>query len=245
MGSPVDRTARDHLQRCFVLHRRDFGNTSLILELFCVGYGRLAVVAKGAKRGRPASAALLQPFRPLWVSWTGNGEVQTLTRNEAAGGEISLTRAALPCGFYLNELLVRLLERGEPHDDLFAFYHSALVGLARGDDLETVLRQFELRLLDELGYAPPLDREHARDEPVRPEGRYQWESGGGPRRLAEGEEGPGISGKTLLGLAAGERLSGESVREARELLRALLAPHLGTRPLKSRELFRRWSPGPR
>jgi DNA repair protein RecO (recombination protein O) len=234
----VDRLARDHLQRCFVLHRRDYGNTSLILELFCEAQGRVVVIAKGAKRGRAASAAILQPFLPLWLSWTGRGEVQTLVRSEPAGRAMNLSGKRLFCGFYLNELLVRLLQRGDPHEHLFAFYHGALASLGAGDDLETVLRQFELRLLDEIGYAPVLDREIDGGEPVRPGVRYRYEAGSGPRRLGEGDPG-GFAGETLLGLAAGVPLSGRSVAEARDLLRALLAPCLGPRPLRSRELFRR------
>jgi DNA repair protein RecO (recombination protein O) len=234
----VDRLARDHLQRCFVLHRRDYGNTSLILELFCEAQGRVVVIAKGAKRGRPATSAILQPFLPLWMSWTGRGEVQTLVRSEAAGRAMNLSGMPLFCGFYLNELVVRLLQRGDPHEDLFAFYHAALLRLATDEDLETVLRQFELRLLDEIGYSPVLDRETVGGEPVRPGLRYRYEAGSGPRRLGETEAG-GVAGETLLGLAAGVPLAGRSVVEARDLLRALLAPYLGPRPLKSRELFRR------
>jgi DNA repair protein RecO (recombination protein O) len=230
--------ARDHLQRCFVLHRRDYGETSLIVELFCAAHGRVAVVARGAKRGRPASAALLQPFVPLWASWAGRGEVQTLVRSEPAGLAIGLTGSALFCGLYLNELLTRLLRRGDPHEDLFVFYHAALTRLGREGGVETVLRQFELRLLDEIGYAPVLDRDADEGGPVLPDMRYRCEPGSGPRRLAPGEEG-GVSGGTLLGLARGNAVPGASAREARELMRSLLAPHLGPRPLKSRELFRR------
>jgi DNA repair protein RecO (recombination protein O) len=236
----VDRQAREHLQRSFVLHRRDFGNTSLIVEVFSADYGRLPVLAKGAKHGRSAASALLQPFQPLWLGWTGRGEVHTLIRSEPAGRAFTLQGRALFCGFYLNELLVRLLGRDDPHQDLFAFYHAALTALARGDDLETALRQFELRLLQELGFALVLDREADSDAPVNPDMRYRCEPDSGPRRLVAGEGGFGVSGETLLRLAAGERLTGETAREARGLMRRLLAPHLGERPLKSRELFRRW-----
>jgi len=188
------------------------------------------------------SAALLQPFRPLWISWTGRGNVHTLTRSEPAGRVLALAGRALFCGFYLNELLLRLIERGDPHEDLFAFYSAALARLADGQDLETVLRQFELRLLDEIGYAPLLECEEGSGEPVRPGFRYVCGSGFGPRKIAIDEGDVGIGGETLIGLAKGERLSGISVREARELMRRLLEPHLGPRPLKSRELFRRWRP---
>lgn len=236
---------RDHLQRCFVLHRREFGNTSLILEVFSSAHGRLAVLAKGARqprRGRAAGSELLQPFRPLWASWSGRGEVKTLVRFEPAGPAIELTGKELFCGFYLNELVVRLLGRGDPHEALFAFYHSALTSLAAGDDLESVLRQFELRLLHEIGYSVVLNQEAGSGRAVTPGRRYLYEQESGLREAGAEDAQLGVSGETLLKLAAGEPLRGHLVREARALTRGLLAPYLGNRPLKSRELFRRWRP---
>ena len=229
---------REPLRCCFVLHRRDYGNTSLLLDLFSAEAGRLPVLAKGAKRGRAALGAILQPFHPLWASWAGRGEVRSLTSAEATGSPLALSGQALFCGLYLNELLIRLLERGDPHPNLFAFYHAALQGLAGGEHLETGLRQFDLRLLGELGYGPLLDQ--AAEGPIRAEERYCCVPGQPPRRVQAGEgEAQTLHGATLLALVAGETL-GEAwmAREARDLLRRLLAPHLGTRPLKSRELFR-------
>lgn len=230
--------SREPLQRCFVLHRRDYGNTSLLLDLFSAETGRLPVLAKGAKRGRTALGAILQPFHPIWASWAGRGEVRTLTSAEAAGPPLALVGQALFCGLYLNELLIRLLERGEPHPALFAFYHAALQDLAGGAHLATGLRQFELRLLGELGYGPLLDQ--AEEGPVRTEALYLCLPGQPPQRVRAGEgDAQSLHGATLLALVSGEPL-GEAwmAREARDLLRRLLAPHLGTRPLKSRELFR-------
>jgi DNA repair protein RecO (recombination protein O) len=235
MGGSV---APEPLRRCFVLHRRDYGNTSLLLDLFCAETGRLPVLAKGAKRGRTPATAILQPFRPLWANWTGRGEVRTLTSAEPAGRTLDLDGQALFCAFYLNELLTRLLGRGIPHPELFAFYHAALAGLAAGEPPEASLRQFELRLLGEIGYGPLLDRDAG--GPVSPEARYLCAAGQPPRRVLVGEGGAqAVSGATLLALAAGEPLDDDQqTREARQLLRGLLAPHLGSKPLKSRELFR-------
>jgi DNA repair protein RecO (recombination protein O) len=236
-------TPRDQLQHCFVLHRRDFGNTSLILEVLSAAYGRLPALAKGAKRGRNPTAAILQPFRPLWLCWSGRGEVKTLTRSEPAGRALPLEGEVLFCGFYLNELLVRMLGRCDPHEDLFAFYHGALTDLGTGADAATVLRQFELRLLQELGYLGALDLD-ADGIPVAANRRYLCVPDGGLRGAGEGERASSISGATLLGLASGAVLAEESAREARILMRRLLAPHLGERPLKSRELFQRWRGSP-
>lgn len=237
----MDKTARDHLQRCFVLHRRDFGNTSLILEVLTAAQGRQAILAKGAKRtrrGRPAGSEVLQLFRPLWLSWSGRGEVKTLVRSEPAGPPTELSGKLLYCGLYLNELLVRLLQRGDPHETLFAFYYSALAALASGEDLETVLRHFELRLLREIGYAVVLDRETTDGEPVTADRHYVYEQEIGLRNLVAGDGRGSVSGATLLELASGATLSGAAAREAKAFTRGLLAPYLGTRPLKSRELFR-------
>jgi DNA repair protein RecO (recombination protein O) len=228
------------LFQAFVLHRRDYGNTSLLLEVFAAGRGRFPAIAKGARRPRHPTSALLQPFQPLWLDAVGRGEVLTLTRVEPAGPAIGLLGRPLLCGFYLNELLVRLLGRDDPHDPLFAFYSAALTGLASGDDLETLLRQFEIRLLDELGYALALDVETGGDRPVVPDGAYVLVPGQGMRRVGAEERDDRVSGATLLALARGNRLAPNQLREARVLLRSLLEPHLGGRALKSRELFRRF-----
>lgn len=234
----MDRDARDHLQRCFLLHRRDYTNTSLLLEIFSPHHGRLAAIAKGAKRPRRGTPAhYLQPFQPLWLSWSGGGEVKTLTRSEPAAPAFVLVGTALYCGFYLNELLLRTLGRGDAHTDLFAYYHAALSDLAAGPDAHTPLRHFELRLLHELGYAAALERDTAGDAVVA-ERRYVYALGEGLRTAATDDaEAPSVSGRTLLALASGERLAGAAIGESRDLMRRLLAPYLGDKPLKSRELL--------
>jgi DNA repair protein RecO (recombination protein O) len=227
------------LLRALVLHRRDYSNTSLLVELFAEGLGRFPAIAKGARRGRTPTSALLQPFQPLWIGVAGRGEVLTLTRTEAAGRPFTLAGPALPCGFYLNEVLMRLVGRHDPQDPLFAFYHAALTQLADGEHLESTLRRFELRLLDSLGYAPSLDQTADDSGPVEPDRHYLVDVGRGTRPVPSGESGERISGATLLALARGDQLRSDQLREARALLRRLLKPHLGPKPLKSRELFRR------
>lgn len=225
------------LRRALVLHRRDYSNTSLLLDLFVEGLGRLAAIAKGARRGRSPASALLQPFQPLWVGVIGRGEVLTLTGCEAAGRPFDLAGRALACGFYLNEVLARLLVRHDPQDAIFAFYHAALGELCAGGDLDWVLRRFELRLIEALGYAPALDR-LADGRALSPEVYYLVEPGHGTRPADTGGAGLPVRGATLLALARGAALTREQVPEARALMRRLLEPHLGPRPLKSRELFR-------
>jgi DNA repair protein RecO (recombination protein O) len=231
---------RDQLQAGFVLHRRDYGDTSLLIEALCAAHGRLALVAKGARRARrggSSQAALLQPFVPLLLAWTGRGEVKTLTRVEAAGTALPMVGDALYCGFYVNELLVRLTGRQDVDPVIFGAYQGAIAALAADGAADNALRRFELRLLSQLGYRPPLDRDADRGDAVRPERRYLCDPERGPT-LAEAPDHPeAVSGETLLALDQGADIPPHRAREARNLLRRLLAPHLGERPLMSRALF--------
>jgi len=230
------------LHRALVLHRRAHGDSSLLVEVFAMGRGRFAAMARGARGGKGTRAALLQPFQPLWLGVVGRGEVRTLTRVEAADRAFALAGKTLACAFYLNELLLRLLPREEPQDALFAFYHAALARLSEAPEPDSALRHFELRLLAELGYGPTLDRECDDATPIRPEALY-WldEDRGGISPAPPSADGVRLSGATLLALARGEDLNTETARrEARWLSRCLLAPHLGSRPLRSRELYRQW-----
>ncbi|MTW21741.1 DNA repair protein RecO [Allochromatium palmeri] len=233
-------SARHALFLAFVLHRRAHGNTSLLLEILGAGQGRFAAIAKGARRPRQTASALLQPFQPLWLAMSGRGEVRTLTTIEEAGAAIPLQGAALLAGFYLNELLLRMLARHDPHDPLFVFYQSTLSRLAEDGDLESPLRCFERHVLAELGYGLMLDRVVDDGVPVLTEASYVYERERGPRYPSDLVYGPRISGATLLALADDQPLVGDQRREARTLLRYVLEPHLGTRPLQSRELYRRW-----
>jgi DNA repair protein RecO (recombination protein O) len=238
----MDKQRRGHLLDGYVLHRRDYGNSSLLLELFTRSQGRYPAIAKGAKRPGSALAALLQPFRPLLVGVSGRGEVKTLTQAEPSAESPTLAGQALFCGFYLNELLVRLLARGDSHERLYDHYRTALAELAAGPEAAGVLRRFERRLLGEAGYAMVLEREAGEGPPLRPELRYQYHPEQGPQVCAADAPGFTVAGATLLALAADLPLRGEAAREARELMRRVLAHHLGERPLKSRELFRQLLP---
>ena len=224
---------RSLLQPAFVLHRRPYSNTSLLLEAFVLDAGRLPLLAKGATAGRAFGASLLQPFVPLLVSRSGRGEVRTLGRYEAEGPPVPLAGERLYCGFYVNELMVHLLPREEPHPALFGAYAATLARLARDDDPEPALRCFEVALLAELGYALLLDREAEGRAPIDAAARYDFVIERGPVPVAGGE----LSGATLLKLASGSAPVGDERREARRLLRRVLDHYLGGRPLKSRELF--------
>jgi DNA repair protein RecO (recombination protein O) len=229
--------AATSLKPAFVLHRRRYGDSSLLLELLTQSDGRVVAMAKGALAGRGNRAALLQPFVPLLVDWRGRGEVQSLNKVEQAAPAIALKGRNLYCGFYLNELVVRLTQRQDPQLLLFASYGETLAALAAGEDIEPVLRRFELQLLQALGAAAELAVEADGHTPVRAEARYRVDPETGPVP-ALAQDAQSVSGETLLRLARADALPEPYRQEARRLLRAILAHHLGDRPLKSRELFR-------
>ena len=228
----------------YVLHSRPWRETSLIVEAFTREFGRVGLVARGVRRNRSQLRGLLLPFRLLLVSWSGRGELPTLTGADTEGPVRSLGGRALFSGFYLNELLMKLLPRNDPHPELFDDYRQAVADLGTGGGLDAVLRTFEKRLLDALGYGPTLDRAADTGAPVSPDSRYRYVAERGPVEASSAEEGVLVSGRTLLALAEG-RIAGEddpARTEARRLMRAILAPHLGPHPLESRQLFRRPAP---
>ncbi|QJD31388.1 DNA repair protein RecO [Methylococcus geothermalis] len=225
------------LDSAFVLHRRDYRETSLILELFTLHHGRIGLIAKGARRGRQGLAPVLQPFVPLLVSWCGRGELATLTQAEAGGSGLRLQHTALFCGFYLNELLMKLLPSHDPHPELFNAYRHALADLAADEDPETALRGFELSLLEDIGYGLQLVAEAVGGQAVRPDRLYTYRIEAGPVPATE-DEADAVLGATLLALRDRRFDSPETRTEAKRLMRRIIAHHLEGRALKSRELFR-------
>lgn len=218
---------RNNLEPAWLLHRRAFRNTSLIVELFIPQRGRVGAVAEGGRQ-KP----LLAPFSPLWVSLVrGTGELFRLRICEPRDCALSLIGKPLFCGFYVNELMVRLLHRDDPHPALWPVYEQTLEALTGEAPLDVTLRRFELALLEETGYGLALDRD-AQGHPLDPDRSYRWVAEQGFVADARG-----YSGASLIGLDQ-QRWSDEVRHVARTLLREALAPHLGDRPLRSRELFR-------
>ena len=229
------------LQPAYVLHSRPYRDSSALVEMFTAEHGRLSLVARGARnRGRKGSlSSLLQPFIPLLISFSGRAELKTLGKLEAAGGGRTLRGERLYSGLYLNELLVRLLHRQDAHPRLFAAYGEALDGIAGDPEVDVVLRRFELRLLDDLGYSVNLAFAGDSGDPVEADMHYCYHPGTGLVEVASqdvtGRE--VYAGADLLAFARGEY--SRTVRSAaKRLLREALSEHLGGMPLHSRELFR-------
>jgi DNA repair protein RecO (recombination protein O) len=232
------------LQPAYLLHRRPYRDSSQLLEVLCADYGRVGLVARGTRRRSRggASGALLQPFYPLLLSFSGTGELRSLTGVETGGGIAALRGNALLSGFYLNELLVRLLHRDDPQPEVFRAYALALAELAGSDvadaDIESSLRRFEFQLLEALGYRVELDVDAEYGEPIDVRGHYRFHPGAGLQRDAGGVAEAGIyAGEDLLAVSRGD-FKGRAGRVAKALTRTALAPLLGDRPLRSRELFR-------
>lgn len=237
----MNRKPRVTQQAAWVLHSLPWRETSLIVEVFAREHGRLALVAKGARRPMSELRGVLMAFQPLLLDWTGGGEVRTLTRGEWRGGQALLTGRALLCAYYLNELLLKLTAREDPHPALFDAYETALAALSRDAKLSPLLRRFELALLRELGYGVMLDAD-ADGQAFQPDVLYLYRIENGPRPCAEGApetaDGVRLDGQTLIDLAAGDFERARTLSEAGRLLRALVDHHLGGQPLQSRRVLR-------
>ncbi|MCX2981840.1 DNA repair protein RecO [Halieaceae bacterium IMCC14734] len=230
------------LQPALVLHTRAWRDTSLLVELFTRDHGRVAVVAKGAKRSGKRSgsgmSALLQPFTPILCSWSGRSDLKNLTACESRLAAPRLVGKALYCGLYLNEILARLLQPEDANEVLFTLYEQVLQQLAQGAELDLCLREFEYRLLIELGYGFELDVDGESGEPIQSGEHYQFHPDYGLTRAAPAGHARAsrYGGDDLLRWSAGE-FDLPARRCAKRLMREALRQHLGDRPLKSRELF--------
>jgi DNA repair protein RecO (recombination protein O) len=223
----------------FVLHSYPFRETSLIIDVFSRSHGRLAIVARGARRPRSGLRGVLMNFQPLLLSWFGKGEVRTLHAAEWQGGQPYLQGTALMCGFYLNELLLNMLARDDPHEQLFDYYRSTLYRLAHEADHAATLRCFERHLLQELGYALVLDHEAVSGKAIQAElcYRYAVERGALPD---DGDDRAGLPvlGKTMLDMAADDYGDPTTAQQSKQLMRVLLNHLLGGKTLHTRELIK-------
>lgn len=234
---------RTEHEPAFVLHSYPYKESSLIVEAFTRHRGRVGLLARGARRPRSAIRGTLLSFHPLRLSWSGSAELGTLTTAEWVGGQPALSGMALMCGFYMNELLLRLLAREDAHEELFDAYADALARLGAGVEAAGVLRAFELRMLRELGYAPPLDRDAGSGAPVQAGTRYAYLPERGPLAQPDAESGGAddeltVSGQTLLDMSRGDFARQETREEARRLMRRLIAARLAGQTLHTSDMLR-------
>ncbi|HCS06489.1 MAG TPA: DNA repair protein RecO [Pseudomonas sp.] len=220
-------------QLAYVLHSRPYRETSALVD-FITPQGRLRAVLRSA-RGKAGSLA--RPFVPLEVEFRGRGELKNVGRMESAGVSTWLNGEALFSGLYLNELLVRLLPAEDPHPAVFDHYAATLLALAEGRPLEPLLRAFEWRLLDDLGYGFSLSRD-IQGEPIASDGMYRLQVDAGLERIYLVQ--PGLfHGAELQAMAEADWTTAGALSAAKRLMRQALAVHLAGKPLASRELFRK------
>lgn len=222
----------------FVLHSYPWRETSLIVEVFTRNHGRLPLVAKGARRAGSAVRGVLMAFQPLDLSWTGKAEVKTLTQASWHGGQALLAGVGLLCGYYLNELLLRLLPRDDAHPGLFDHYADCLCRLASGAAHAPLLREFEYALLHELGYGPTFDHDVESGNPVEADLDYIYQIERGPILASDvSADSLIVPGRALLAMAAGQLGDTETLGHAKILMRRLIHYHLGGKPLESRRIL--------
>lgn len=224
-------------QQAFVLHAYPYRETSLIVEILSREHGRLAVVARGAKRPRSALRGLLLPFQPLILNWFGKSELRTLRSAEWQGGQPPLSGTALICGFYLNELMLRLTARDDPHISLFDCYQASLKELAATQNYSAILRRFEKEMLQQLGYAIPLDIEIDSGNAISQDKSYYYVVERGPT-LQESRNAVMVSGQSLLDLSVGHFTNAISLRECKILLRSVINHYLGDATIHTRQILK-------
>ena len=237
MGS--DKVRQD-TQPAFVLHHYPFSETSLVIETFTRDFGRVALMARGARRPKSALRGVLLAFQPLLIGWAGKGELRTLHKAEWQGGYAPLKGLSLICGFYLNELLLKLLLRDDPHDRLFAMYQQTLDALAADGDHAAILRRFEKNLLRELGYALTLDVDAGSGQPIAAQRRYAYIIERGPVALdgVPRQNEVELSGQTLIDMQSDNYSSTITQQQSKALMRMLINHYLGNQELYTRSLLR-------
>ena len=221
-------------QPAFVLHSRAYRETSLLLECLTRDHGRVGLVARGMRRERARTPrALLQPLVPVRLGWSGRGELAALTQIEATAPGFDLSGDALLCALYLNELVLRITPRQDPHPDLFDDYAETLARLARGEPQAWTLRRFERDLLAHLGYALVLDVEGDGGAALDPQRDYAYRHEHGPIPWQHARDGVRLRGAALLALAHDEMPANEYLAPLRRLMRAVIAAHLDGGELRS------------
>jgi DNA repair protein RecO (recombination protein O) len=218
-----------------VLHQYAYRDTSRIVEIFTAEHGRLTVFARGANSAKSSLKGVIRPFQRLLISWSGKGDAGQLVSAEIDGRASTLSPKRLMSGFYLNELLLKLTERWDPHPDIFCAYATCVQALCDGDSVEPALRRFEKHLLDDLGYGLELART-VEGAPVEADRYYRFALESGPQPCVA--EAPGaVYGQSLADLQRESFADARSLRDAKRLLRAALDACLDGRALKSREVM--------
>jgi DNA repair protein RecO (recombination protein O) len=227
------------LTPCFILHSRPYLESSLILDIFSRDHGRLHLIAKGAKREKSGFSGLLQPYQRLLMAWRGKSELMTLTDVDTDNEPYVLPDVRLIAGFYVNELLTRLLHQHESHPELFKLYDKTISDLSDSENIDAILRIFEKGLLQSLGYGLVLDHDVGDGQAIETQHNYYYLIDAGPIKDKPSTENyVEIAGKSLLALDKDRFENKSELEEAKRLMRFILQSHLGDKPLASRALYK-------
>lgn len=219
------------LERAFILHQRHYRETSVLLDILTEHHGVISAVAKGVRQKNSRYRALLQPFMPLLIAWYGKNELVTLTIVESQDIYLSLRGDCLLSGLYLNELLINVLHKNDPHPAIYAIYHETLLALQNSKLDQKILRFFEKNLLKEIGYELPFHKVAGEDK------FYSFHPEHGFEQSDKDEGGAIFLGKNLLAIARDELELEPILRDAKRLMRIALMFLLGNKVLESRKLF--------
>lgn len=228
------------LNPAFILHRRPYRETSLLLDVFTRDHGRLGLIAKGVRKKGSNKSELLQSYQRLQIAWSGKSELMTLTDVEPDKVAYSLKQNILLTGFYLNELIIRLLHQHEAHPELFDIYDKTLGLLSENlRNEQKIVRIFEKRLLETVGYGLVLDHDISTGKKIKPDIFYYYQADRGPSSIMPAtHEYNKISGQTLIELDNESLQTNNTMVEAKSLMRYVIQKHIGEKPLLSRELYK-------
>jgi DNA repair protein RecO (recombination protein O) len=221
----------------FILHQRPYRESSVLLEIYSQGHGRISLLAKGVRQKKRSQAGLLQLYQPLLISWFGRSDLQVLSTAEPDGPAYLLQAESALCGLYINELMVKLLPLGEAEPSLFQSYREALIGLQLAKNNEITLRLFEKHLLSHLGYGLVLEQEVETGDNITAEQDYYYVADRGLHRWQVGQKHNRISGRSIQHLINEQGFDQTSLKEIKQLMRMVMHFYLAGKPLRSRELF--------
>lgn len=225
------------LTPCFILHQKPYRETSLLLDVLSQDYGRVRLIAKGVRQKKRSQTGLYQLYQPLLIAWIGQGELQTVKAAEANGARYILKADSSYCGLYINELMLKLLALHAAEPAIFKCYHDTLKELQQTDNIQLLLRLFEKRLLNHLGYGLVLDREFESGALIESQHYYYYQANAGLARWHPGQKQVAISGRSLQHLLNGSGFDKQSLTEIKQLMREVIDFYLGGKPLQSRQLF--------
>ncbi len=232
-------TKRIQLEPAWLLHSRDFRDSSRIIEFYTREHGRVSLFARGVRGTKSRQAALLQPFVPLLISWSGSGDGGSFSTAEPNGPPVAVSARCLMSAFYINELMLKLLGREDPHPELYALYGQAVAALVQVETEARGLRLFEKRLLEAIGFGVDYGRVVSTGDLVEANQYYHVQPGRGVLGVARRAEGDGVYlGTCLLSLSLEELADDASVLAAKRLLRAAIGEALEGRPLATRRVAR-------